>query len=108
MMPNVMTLTEAAEATGMYRDTILNAVKNGRIASTRRDTDNAWLVTVADLFKLYPPVENEPMPMDDTEKLIVELRTIIEDLRRDRDAWRDQVRWLTFQYDEFLAGANTQ
>jgi len=81
-MPTLLTVTEAAEATGINRSSIIRAIKAGKLQSTRRERDDAWLVISADLFKLYPQKDKET---DGTDVI----RTMIADLRKDRDAWRE-------------------
>lgn len=105
------TLGEAAKATGKSKATISKAIKSGRISAIKRDTGE-FQIEPAELHRVYPiTVHSEhketpetPPDKSDNDGLIRELRarleaaqerladkeTVIEDLREDRDRWRQQ------------------
>jgi len=85
-------LVSAAAATGVNRSTILRAIKAGRI-STQRDETNGWQIDPAELHRVFPPLPSSATTATQlgatTDALVAELRAVIADLRRDRDAWRE-------------------
>jgi hypothetical protein len=114
------TLADAAKATGTNKTTILRAIKSGKISGTK-DEHGTWLVEPAELHRVYPPaelrtdagtdatqryapppaaIEGQIAALRDTADL---LRAQLEDVRKDRDHWRDQAQAVTRQ----LADART-
>jgi excisionase family DNA binding protein len=108
------TLAEAAKATGTNKTTILRAIKSGKISGTK-DDHGTWLVEPAELHRVYPPAERSEASngatqryappaaqaidvqiaaLRDTAEL---LRAQLDDVRRDRDHWRDQAQAITRQ-----------
>jgi excisionase family DNA binding protein len=103
-----MGLSEAAAATGVNRSTIYRAYKSGRMSATRLETGQIE-VDPAELIRVFPPVAAQwasndaphpratPDATDDnalhSNALEVEvklLREMLDAMREDRDAWRDQ------------------
>ncbi len=101
-------MTEAAKLTGKQRQTIHKAIKEGRISATRGESGE-WRIDPAELFRVYPPAstvnDNQSDKVDaglqrvdsglqrEVELLrerIREKNDIIDDLRQDRDHWRQQ------------------
>jgi hypothetical protein len=115
------TLAEAAKATGTNKTTILRAIKSGKVSGTK-DENGTWLVEPAELHRVYPPAElrsaagsdatqqyappvapaidAQIAALRDTAEL---LRAQLDDVRKDRDHWRDQAQAVTRQ----LADART-
>jgi hypothetical protein len=108
-----MSLAEAAAATGVNRSTLFRAYKSGRISATRTDTGQIE-VDPAELFRVFPPVAaqeaehsatHQHAQADDahnnalrTNALEVEvklLREMLDAMRDDRDAWREQAGKIT-------------
>lgn len=96
------TLAEAAAACGVNKSTVLRAVKSGRISGTK-DELGVWHVEAVELHRVFPAAsaaaDPEPMPRHAppdpaTDALVAELRTVIADLRQDRDQWREQAQRL--------------
>jgi hypothetical protein len=100
------TLAQAAAAVGMAKSSIRRAVQSGRISGTRDDL-GVWHIEPAELHRVFPPVpsgversEGAPAAVErhappdgaerTTDELVAELRTVIADLRRDRERDRDQ------------------
>src|SRR5215831_18790159 len=50
-----MLLSQAAEAVGMNRSSILRAIKAGKISATRDEHDQ-WQIEPAELHRVYPAV----------------------------------------------------
>lgn len=105
------TLGEAAKATGKSKSTISKAIKNGRVSANKGES-GAFAIDPSELHRVYPATveckQAEPRrtPKVDSEDggLIKELQarleatqerlndkeTVINDLREDRDRWRQQ------------------
>ena len=101
-------MTEAAKLTGKQRQTIHKAIKEGRISAVRTESGE-WRIDPAELFRVYQPVstvnDNQSREVDTSLRIVdsglqreVELlrerirekNDIIDDLRQDRDHWRQQ------------------
>ena len=78
-----ITVAEAAERLGITKEAVRKRVSRGTL---RSDKDQDGTVRV------YVPQSGTPAATFDRDELIAELRARIEDLRTDRDAWRDQAR----------------
>ena len=103
----MLTLSDAANAAGVAKSTIWRAIKSGRI-SAGRTVVGSYQVDAAELFRVFPPVQkNDPTKQVATgieqvgtaaqEAQIAALKDVsgllrdqLEDLRKDRDAWRGQ------------------
>ena len=105
-------LQEAADAARVNKSTILRAIQAGKVSATRNEHDQ-WLIEPGELHRVYPPAAggnrkvkgagNDAHPADFAEahqraalaELEVSLRrATTEDLRRDRDSWREQAQRL--------------
>jgi hypothetical protein len=107
-------LQQAATATGLNKSTVLRAIKAGKISATRNESGE-WQVEPVELHRVYPPVaaaaeRTGATPRDATadapalaiahqraalaEERLTELKALLEDMRADRDAWRDQAQRL--------------
>ena len=101
-------MTEAAKLTGKQRQTIHKAIKEGRVSAVRSESGE-WRIDPAELFRVYAPVstmnDNQNNKVDsDLQRVdsglqrelellrerIREKDSIIDDLREDRDRWRQQ------------------
>lgn len=110
-----LTLAEAARATGTHKVTLLRAIKAGKVSATKTE-HNTWLIEPAELFRVYPPVElRSDAGTDATQRYapaaaaaidaqIAALRDVAEllrgqldDVRKDRDGWRDMAQAVTRQ-----------
>lgn len=107
----VYTLGEAAKATGKSKATLSKAIKAGRI-SAQKDESGTFRIDPSELHRVYPLAVSEShiaTPISTPEKpesmgLIRELQarleaaqerltdkeSVIDDLREDRDKWRQQ------------------
>ena len=93
------TLGQAAAASGKNRSTILRSIQKGKI-SAEKDANGQWTIDPAELHRVYPVIasDNASTDADATVRtepqpaLIRQLERQIEDLREDRDAWREQAR----------------
>ena len=87
-------LATAALATGVNKSTILRAIKAGRLSATRDET--GWTIEVAELHRVFAPLPaaataEQPRLQRDatTDELVRLLREQLQDLRQDRDHWRE-------------------
>jgi excisionase family DNA binding protein len=112
------TLATAAAACGVNKSTILRAIKAGKISAVR-DEHGQWQVEPAELHRVYPPVATPGtdatrryVPADAAtlaladqraalaEGRLVELKEMLADMQRDRNAWRDQAQRLALPKPE--------
>ena len=102
------TLGQAAKATGLSKPTISEAIKKGRI-SAQKNESGSFEIDPAELHRVYPPVNTKP-PISEHEQtqetvsentqlkakvdalgeLLEQVKTERDDLRKDRDHWRQQ------------------
>ena len=106
-------LQQAADAAGVNKSTVFRAIKAGKVSATRNEHDQ-WLIEPAELHRVYPPTTegnrklkgdgndthqadlaeaNQRAALSELEVNL--LRGTVEDLRRDRDSWREQAQRLT-------------
>src|SRR5215217_7448198 len=106
------TLGEAANAAGKAKSTIFKACKDGLI-SFARDDRGRFLIEPAELHRVFPLVSVErspdlpaeqPRTGEETLKTAIErdflkreveqLRTLLDDMKSERDEWRRQAQTL--------------
>jgi hypothetical protein len=104
------TLASAAAACGVNKSTVLRAIKSGKVSGTK-DENGEWHIEPAELHRVYPPVASIAAQPGDApgdavsvataqqraalaEERLAELKATLEDMRCDRDAWRDQAQRL--------------
>src|SRR3954453_22276697 len=110
------TLGEAANAVGKAKSTIFKACKDGLLSFTRHDRGRIFIQPV-ELHSVFPPVSAErsvDQPADqprmdartdpETLKAVIErdflkreieqLRTLLDDMKSERDEWRRQAQTL--------------
>lgn len=97
-----ITLREASEKVGVTRQTLMKAIKTGRI-SAEKSSKGEWRIEPVELFRVWSPVNGvqQPLQLDltasDTPSLQAEnglLREQIAELREERNAWREQAQRL--------------
>jgi len=109
-----MTLSanQAAKEAGIAKKTLLEAIKNGRMSADKNDKGH-WQIDPSELFRVFPRTGSElvaktathpPQKPHETSALEIELKFIrerladkeaeIEDLKGQRDDWRDQAKTL--------------
>jgi hypothetical protein len=101
----MLTAREAGERVGKSRQAIIKAIRKGTL-SAAKDESGEWRIDPAELFRVYPPIP----PADDTHpatdsasdtaglrreiellrERLAEKDGLIDDLREDRDRWREQ------------------
>ncbi|HEY7298215.1 MAG TPA: hypothetical protein VH684_09805 [Xanthobacteraceae bacterium] len=105
-------LQHAAAAAGVNKSTILRAIKAGKVSATR-DEHKQWVIDPAELHRVYAPAvasngkdsgagndthqadlaeANQRAAMAEAEVTL--LRATIEELRHDRNSWREQAQRL--------------
>ena len=101
----MLTAREAGERVGKSRQAIIKAIRKGTLSATK-DESGEWRIDPAELFRVYPPVSqvDDTHPAtesaSDTGGLRREIEVLrerlaekdeqIDDLREDRDRWREQ------------------
>ena len=97
-----ITLREASEKVGVTRQTLMKAIKTGRVSAEKSD-NGEWRIEPVELFRVWPPVNGVQQPLQpeltggDTPSLQVENRLVREqvaELREERNAWREQAQRL--------------
>ena len=104
------TLGQAARATGKSKPTVLRSIKLGRISASKDPFGN-WQIEPVELHRVYPPALTpaEHQARGDPERHVTasnpealeaenrqlserlaEKDRLIEELREDRDRWRDE------------------
>lgn len=110
------TLGTAAKATGKTKTTIQRAISNGKI-SAEKLRHGGYSIDPSELHRVFPPLASDTVsrdpsldtarPQDETARLRVQAATLearsvalqaaldrereaLEDLRADRDAWKQQ------------------
>jgi hypothetical protein len=88
-------LATAAAAAGINKSTVFRAIKGGRI-SAQRDDNGQWHIDPAEFHRVFPPLpaaatvaQQQAQNGATTDALVATLNKVIEDLRADRDHWRD-------------------
>lgn len=100
-----LTAREAGVQVGKTRQAIIKAIRKGTISAVK-DESGEWQIEPAELFRVYPPVpqvdDNQlaTQSANDTGGLrreiemlrerLAEKDALIDDLRTDRDHWRQQ------------------
>jgi hypothetical protein len=103
-------LSEAAAATGVNRSTIYRAWKAGRVSATRTETGQIE-IDPAELFRVFPPAAQQQGAQEAAHphahadatadnalrdnvlaREVQLLREMLDAMREDRDAWREQAR----------------
>ncbi len=110
------TLGQAAKAVGMSKTSILRSIKAGRI-SAGRDEFGQWAIEPCELHRVYPAIADDTdmgngageraVTVDATavaeanaraalsEARISDLKSMLDDVREQRDRWQQQVERLT-------------
>ena len=109
-----MTLSEAAAWAGKGRPAILKALQKGTI-SGRKDEDGQWRIDPAELARVYKPgnmqdgssvvprstldiaqaIAGKDRELALLREMLAEVRDERDDVRQDRDRWREQAETQT-------------
>jgi len=111
----MISLSEAADAANISKSTMLRAIKKGRISAGRNEND-AFMIDPSEFLRVWPDAalraavkrnaashkQSDAAP----DAVVYELRAmldaerrIVEELRSDRDAWREQAQRLSLTVD---------
>ena len=104
----LLTLSQAAKECRKSKSVLLEAIRTGRLSANRNDL-NQWQIDPAELFRVYPVErsENGQKEQNETplerhqnallqaqvsylEKQLATVEAVADDLRKDRDQWRQQ------------------
>jgi len=101
-----LTMGQAAKETGVSKATLSKALKNGRLSYVTKTTAG-YEIDPAELFRVFPPkpsasvegerseTHREHLLLDDAHRREVQLlREQLDEVRVDRDAWREQAQRL--------------
>lgn len=98
-----LTLGQAAKEAGVSKSTVSKALKSGRLSFVSK-ASAGYEIDPAELFRVFPKKPQETVaseqlvtpPETGTEdrREVELLREQLEDLRKDRDAWREQAQRL--------------
>jgi excisionase family DNA binding protein len=97
----LMSLAQAAAATGLHKTTLLRAVRAGRITGTK-DASGQWRVDPAELHRVFPaaPAAMRPdafyqhsappraAPQTRGRAFLAELEAALRDMTAQRDSWQ--------------------
>lgn len=108
--PSELSLSQAAKTAGKSKSTINRAIKTGKLSATRHQ-DGTYSIAASELFRAFPigtpngsdcattqPKEPPHGTTDEADKIRISAleealqreRELNEDLRADRDHWRQQ------------------
>ncbi len=68
------TLGTAAKATGASKSSILRAIKSGRLSYNEKDA-SGYHIEASELFRVFPPVTTELIPMEQTATAAAQAET---------------------------------
>jgi len=93
----LLTVKQAAEATGKSKPTILRSIQAHRISATKDELTGAWMIDPAELHRVYPPaseqpVRTEPMMQDASADEVASLRREVVLLTSEREREREQLQ----------------
>ena len=98
----LLTLGQASDECGKHKSTVLDAIRKGRL-SAHRDEKNQWQIDPAELFRVYPQNNAAVDTTNTTQhqyntKILERERDLllaqIDDLKNDRDHWRQTATML--------------
>ena len=100
------TAGKAAEAAGLAKSTITKAISSGKLSAVK-NANGAWEIDAAELHRVFPPKQSETVSIEQTatpaentheieflKKQLEAAQEQIDDIKKDRDAWRNQANTL--------------
>ena len=101
-----LSATQAAKKVGKSVPTITRAIKSGKLTAKPRDK-GGWIIEASELFRVWPAVPNEsdvnlpklqreiPNEASALHREIDLLREMLDEVKTDRDNWREQANKIT-------------
>lgn len=109
-----LTLGQSAKEVGVSKATLSKAVKSGRLSYVAK-SPAGYEIDPAELFRVFPPKPSEPVEAERfatppvtvsseaDQREIHLLREQLDEIRSDRDAWREQAQRLALAPPETVA-----
>jgi hypothetical protein len=104
------TAGKAAQAAGLAKSTITKAISSGKLSAIK-NANGAWEIDPAELHRVFPPkqseansIEQKATPAENTQEIeflkkqLEAAQEQIEDIKEDRDAWRNQANTLLISH----------
>ncbi len=82
-----LTPRTAAEQVGLTPRSIVKAIRTGRLSAERTEAGD-WRIEPEDLYRVWPPRDDTYVAVRQ-EDVVAMLKAQIEDLRSERDHWRE-------------------
>ncbi|MBV8833570.1 MAG: hypothetical protein JO108_30600 [Acidobacteriaceae bacterium] len=118
---SALSLRQAAAKAGTSKSAVLRAIRSGRLCAPRK-YDGGYAIDPAELLQVYPPKatheigRNRPAALNAAadglaariavlEAEVRNLNEILEEVRRSRDQWREEVTRLTRAMPDMQAGS---
>jgi aminopeptidase C len=108
----MLTVTQAAQETGLSRVAIYKAIKQGRLSVTKGDNGQT-LIDAAELFRVYSPVNkqsdnqvNKSLHNSDNQLLTKELeftKQLLRQVEHERDGLKNSVEYLQQNLNQAMA-----
>jgi hypothetical protein len=95
-----VTLNQAARIAGKSKNTIIRALKAGKLTKSR-NANKTWAIDEGELAKAFPP--SGPSKVDLLEAENRELRAALERALKDIDAWRGHADAWKAQFERLAA-----
>lgn len=95
----MISIAEAANRTKVSKSTLLRAIKNGKLSAVKND-NGGFEIDPSELHRVYPkshdaaPTQQMAQHDASTDALVRQMQIMIDQLKEDRDAWRDQAQRL--------------
>ncbi len=101
-----LSATQAAKKVGKSVPTITRAIKKGKLTAKSRDK-GGWIIEASELFRVWPAISNDsdvtPQKLQSEtlhetsvlQREVELLREMLDEVKADRDSWREQVNKIT-------------
>jgi hypothetical protein len=98
-----LSASQAAQKVGKSVPTITRAIKSGRLSGSKLDS-GGYEIDASELFRVFPAISNDTdatptklgnetaIETNALQREIELLRERVEDLKEDRDSWKDQAQ----------------
>ena len=101
-----LSATQAAKKVGKSVPTVTRAIKSGKLAAKPRDK-GGWIIETSELFRVWPAIGGDsgvtpamlqsetPKETSVLQKEVDLLREMLDEVKTDRDNWREQANKVT-------------